>query len=120
MKTIIAGSRDGVTIHDVRAAVEACGWTPTVVISGTARGADQIGETLAAISGWPVQRFPADWDKYGKRAGYLRNEEMARNADALVAIWDGKSNGTKHMINIATRAGLRVYVHTLGVVTVNV
>ncbi len=55
--------------------------------------------------------YPAAWDTYGLKAGYIRNEEMADNADALIAIWDGKSRGTKHMIDIATRKGLRVYIH---------
>ena len=55
-------------------------------------------------------RFPADWDKYGKAAGYKRNGEMARNADALIAFWDGKSRGTKHMIDLAKKYDLQARV----------
>jgi hypothetical protein len=59
----------------------------------------------------PCFRFPADWDRYGKAAGYIRNETMAANAEALIALWDGRSPGTKHMIDIARKKGLKVYVH---------
>ena len=54
--------------------------------------------------------FPADWDKYGKRAGYLRNVQMAEYADALLAFWDGESRGTKNMIDEALSRGLKVGV----------
>ena len=77
-----------------------------VIVSGTASGADQLGERYAASRSYRVDRYPADWDTYGKRAGYLRNETMAQNADALVALWDGKSRGTRHMLNIAKECGL--------------
>jgi alkanesulfonate monooxygenase SsuD/methylene tetrahydromethanopterin reductase-like flavin-dependent oxidoreductase (luciferase family) len=60
--------------------------------------------------GVKVARFPADWDTYGKRAGYLRNEQMAEYADALFAIWDGESKGTKHMIDIMLSKKKPVYV----------
>lgn len=59
----------------------------------------------------PVEKYPANWDKYGKSAGYIRNEEMAKVADSLLAIWDGKSRGTKHMIDIATKKGLTVFIY---------
>ena len=111
MRTIVAGSRSVTEQSVVDATILACCWTPTVIISGTARGVDTLGENWARANSVPVERFPADWDLYGKRAGYLRNEEMARNAEALVAIWDGQSRGTLHMITIARAAGLKVYVH---------
>lgn len=66
-----------------------------IIVSGTAKGADTLGERYAAQRGYSVRSFPADWKKYGKRAGFLRNEEMAKNADALVAFWNGKSRGGK-------------------------
>lgn len=110
MRTIIAGSRSCTDMAILLQAVAHCGWSPTVVISGTAGGADKLGETWAANEELPVERFPADWEAHGKRAGYLRNEEMARNADALIALWDGESQGTRHMIDIARRDGLKVFV----------
>ena len=83
-------------------------------ISGTARGADSLGEQFAISQNYPVKRFPADWDNLGKNAGYARNEQMAKYAaektGVLFAFWDGKSKGTKHMIDLASRYGLKVYV----------
>lgn len=80
------------------------------VISGAARGADRLGEQYAKDKGYKILSKPADWNKYGKRAGYLRNEEMAAGADALIAFWDGCSRGTMHMINIAQQHHLLVKV----------
>ena len=81
-----------------------------VVISGTARGADQMGERYAKERGFQLRRFPADWELYGKSAGHIRNAKMADNADALIAFWDGESKGTKNMIDNARRKGLAVRV----------
>lgn len=80
------------------------------IVSGNARGADKLGERYAKEHNLPVKLFPANWDKYGKRAGYLRNQEMADYANMLIAFWDRKSKGTNHMINIAKKAGLIVKV----------
>ena len=80
------------------------------IVSGNARGADKLGERYAKEHNLPVKLFPANWDKYGKRAGYLRNQEMANYADVLIAFWDEKSKGTKHMIDIAKKQDLTVIV----------
>lgn len=86
------------------------------IVSGTARGADRLGEQYAQIAHYEVSKFPADWDTYGKSAGYRRNAEMAKfasedgNIGVLIAFWDGKSRGTKHMIDLAKRYGLKVHV----------
>lgn len=86
------------------------------IVSGTARGADKLGEQYAKIAGYEVSRFPADWDGLGKRAGYIRNAEMAKfavadgNYGVLIAFWDGKSKGTKHMIDLANKYGLEVHI----------
>ena len=80
------------------------------IVSGTARGADSLGEVYAKEKGYLLTKFPAQWDKFGKSAGYRRNEEMAKNADGLVAFWDGQSRGTKHMIDIAKAQGLAVRI----------
>jgi hypothetical protein len=64
-----------------------------------------------------VERYPADWERYGKSAGYRRNKEMALVAQALVAFWDGESLGTKHMIDIAHKYKLTIKIffpRTLG------
>ena len=81
-----------------------------VIISGTARGADQMGERYARERGFQLRRFPADWEQYGRSAGHIRNAKMADNADALIAFWDGESKGTKNMIDNARRKGLAVRV----------
>lgn len=81
-----------------------------VIISGTARGADQLGEKYAKEKGYKIIRMPADWDKYGKRAGYIRNEEMAKIGDSAVLFWDGISPGTKHMRDLALRYKLIIRI----------
>lgn len=80
------------------------------IVSGTARGADQLGERYAAERGYALKQFPADWNTYGKSAGYRRNAEMAEYADAAVVFWDGRSKGSKHMIDLAREKGLAVRV----------
>jgi hypothetical protein len=113
MRTIVAGGRDFLD------AVVLCrtldGWAGTItstvtIVSGTANGADKCGEQWATSNGLRVRRFPADWNKYGRSAGYIRNSEMADYAEALIAFWDGKSKGTKHMIDLALDKGLLVKV----------
>jgi hypothetical protein len=111
MRVIIAGSRGMVDPVMVNLAIEDSGFTLTEVVSGTARGADKMGEVWAEQMGIPIRRFPADWNLHRKSAGFVRNIEMAIYADALVAIWDGASRGTAHMIKAAETHGLQVYVH---------
>ena len=113
MRVIIAGSRDVSDIRLVEEAIVSSGIFPTIVLCGTARGVDLLGKIWAAHAGIPVKDYPANWDAHGKSAGYKRNTLMAENADALIAVWDGKSKGTKHMIDIANKRGLKVYVHIL-------
>lgn len=111
MKTIIAGSRNiDMPLAALNDAVIMSGFDITEVVSGTARGIDRTGELWAEWKGIPVTRFPANWEKYGKAAGYKRNVQMAEYADALIAVWDGKSSGTKHMITAACEKGLKVHV----------
>ena len=81
-----------------------------VVVSGHARGADTLGEKYAKEEGFDLEIYPAQWDKYGKSAGFRRNEQMGNIADALIAFWDGKSHGTKHMIDIMNEKNLQVKV----------
>lgn len=86
------------------------------IVSGVARGADRLGEQYAKVAGYEVSRFVPDWDGLGKRAGYVRNAEMAKYAVAdgsygvLIAFWDGKSKGTKHMIDLAEKNDLEVHI----------
>lgn len=108
MRTIIAGSREGVTPKDVLEAIERAPFSITSVLCGMARGADSFGMAWAEANGIPVERFPADWERHGKRAGYVRNVEMAEAADALILVWTGSSRGSKHMLEAAKARGLRI------------
>lgn len=110
MRTIIAGSRSCNNYQELLKAIASLPWKPTVVLSGTARGVDQLGEKWAFENGVPLEKYPADWDQYGKSAGYKRNTLMAKNADALLALWDEESKGTKHMIRLAKKFNLKTYV----------
>ena len=83
---------------------------PIQIVNGQARGADALGGRYAEEEDHYMEAFEADWDKFGKSAGYRRNEEMAKYADALIAFWDGKSKGTSHMIELAEKYDLVVRV----------
>jgi hypothetical protein len=85
-----------------------------VVVSGTAKGADRLGERYAKERGYDVAYFPADWNRYGKRAGMLRNCDMATLVKNLrggvICFWDGSSPGTRGMINICEELGVQLRV----------
>lgn len=110
MKTIIAGSRSITDYNVVKKVIKQSKFSITEVVSGTAFGVDRQGERFGHENKIPIKRFPAEWGEYGKSAGYIRNAEMAKYADALIAIWDGESRGTKHMIDLARSKGLKTYV----------
>jgi hypothetical protein len=113
MRTIIAGTR---TIEDYRLVEQAVidsGFNITQVISGGARGVDRLGERWARQNHVPVLVFPADWEKHGNAAGFIRNVEMAEVADALIAVTSG-SPGTLHMIATAEKKGLDVFIKRVG------
>ena len=80
------------------------------VVSGKARGADSLGERYAKENNLPIAEFPPDWDTHGKKAGFLRNADMADYADGCVVFWDGVSKGTQHMINLAKEKGIQLAI----------
>jgi predicted Rossmann fold nucleotide-binding protein DprA/Smf involved in DNA uptake len=86
-------------------------WKCTI-ISGGARGADQLAERFAKEDGHDISIFPAEWDKYGKSAGYKRNKLIVDNADIVAAFWDGESKGTLHTMNLARKQGKPLYIFT--------
>lgn len=110
MRTIVAGSRTICDYEFIKNKLDKCPWKITTVLSGTARGVDKLGEQWARENKIPIHRYPAEWDIYGKGAGFRRNMEMAAEADALVAVWDGESSGTKHIINECIRNRLNVLI----------
>jgi len=114
MKTIIAGSRTITDIQHVYDAVRESGFEITEVVCGEAQGVDSLGRWWATQKGIPVASFPAYWKSEGRGAGYRRNQRMAQYGEALIAIWDGQSVGTPHMIGVAFIAGLKIYVHCVG------
>ena len=115
MKIIIAGSRSIYDYKIVRACINDCiaqnRIEITTIISGNAIGVDKLGEKYAEEYKIDTEKYPANWNLYGKSAGYKRNVTMAERADGLIAIWDGGSVGTKHMIDIARKKGLDVWVY---------
>ena len=110
MRTIIAGSRDIDDKKLLESAIAESKFNITIVVCGEARGIDWLGKEWAINHDIPVHSFPANWSLHGKSAGFIRNTEMAENADALIAVWDGESRGTKMMIDLAKKKGLKVFV----------
>lgn len=113
-RVIIEGCRD---FDDYELLKEKCDYflqdekkEDVVIISGHASGADALGERYAQERGFQLETFPADWKAHGRAAGPIRNARMASAANALIAFWDGKSRGTKNMIEIAKNHNLKVVV----------
>lgn len=102
MKLIIAGSRDfSPTPEEIDAVFDDFLFVKgdvTEVVSGCARGGDWSGERWAERNEVPVQRFPADWNRHGKIAGFVRNEQMAQYADAAFVFWRNQSAGSANMV----------------------
>lgn len=111
MRVIIAGSREITDIRILLAAVQASGFTITEVVEGGARGVDRMAREWARANLIPYRTFDANWDLYGKKAGPIRNREMAAYGEALIAIPSSVSRGTQDMIRQANVKGLQVYVH---------
>ena len=113
MKTIIAGSRDFQNYDYLCSCIKNITEFITEIVSGTAKGADKLGERYAQENDIPLKLFPADWDKYGRRAGHIRNSQMLeyiKPDGMLIAFWDGQSKGTLDMITKTRKAGLKTIV----------
>lgn len=121
MRIIIAGSRDITDLAVIERGMQEVKdkhfggvWSHGLtILSGGARGVDQLGERWANIHNARIELYPAEWDKHGRSAGYIRNIEMAKRAGMLVAFWDQESRGTKHMIGVAVEHNLIVEIITL-------
>ena len=121
---IRAGSREMADYEAAKKAIgeafsEIGGGTPVRIVSGHCRGADILGERYAREHSLELAVFPAEWNRYGRRAGFIRNTRMAEFATeegsegTLIAFWDGQSRGTKMMIGIAEKKGLSIHVFDL-------
>jgi hypothetical protein len=115
MKIIVAGGRDITDKNIVYKAIEIgrkfFEEEITWIVSGCCRGVDRFGEWWAKINNIPIEYFPADWDRLGRAAGPIRNKNMARFSDGLIAVWDGKSRGTGGMIKLAQEANIPVFIY---------
>lgn len=110
MKVIIAGSRDVNDYSLVVKAIESSGYNITEVVCGCAIGIDTLGEQWARANNIPIKEMPADWDRNGRAAGPIRNRQMAEYADAAIVVWDGKSLGSRNMVENMIRRKKPYYV----------
>ena len=108
IKIVIAGGRDFIdykyltqTMDAVIQNLKTKQYQEITIVSGTAKGADTLGEKYALSHDLKLEQYPADWNRLGKRAGFIRNEQMAQQAKLVIVFWDGFSSGTKNMIKIA-------------------
>jgi hypothetical protein len=113
MKTIIAGTRTFTDYNVLVEVIKNCNFKISTVLCGGARGVDLLGERYAIFNSIPIEYYYADWEKFKKSAGYIRNAEMLKHADCLIALWDTKSNGTKNMIDISLKKKIPVIVHNI-------
>ena len=107
-RIVIAGCRDYTNYKEAKEYIDACisqirKENEIIIISGGAKGADALGEQYAKENSFKIERYPADWEKYGLSAGPKRNEQMAKICDFVICFWDGRSRGTKSMINYANK-----------------
>ena len=114
IKVIVCGGRDfsdlGLMTQILNHYIGGYAKTKVELVSGGARGADTLAIDYGAINHIPINVYYADWNRHGKRAGYLRNAKMAQVATHCIAFWDGKSHGTKHMIDLARKNSLLTLV----------
>jgi len=108
-RIVIAGSRSISNYNYIRETLKSL--PPCTIISGGARGVDLLGERAAKELGLPVERFPANWELYGKKAGFIRNDTLLKEGDMLIAFWDGSSPGTADMISKFRRAKKPFHVY---------
>ena len=106
VKVVIAGCRHYNDYEEAKTFIDKCLQNirkdnTIIIVSGGCRGADRLGEIYAEENGFQIIRFLPDWEKYGKSAGPKRNKQMAEESDYVICFWDGKSKGTKTMIDYA-------------------
>ncbi len=109
-RIVVAGCRDYNNYNEAKKYIDFCISNlrkeyDIIFVSGGCSGADMLGEKYAEENGFQIERYPAEWDKYGKYAGPKRNKKMAQMSDYVICFWDGKSRGTKLMIDFAIQFG---------------
>lgn len=119
MRVIVAGSR-GFTDEsyientlDLLDILDSFDKAPTLVCGMCPNSPDMTAHDIWTDLGYPIAEYPADWEQHGRSAGFIRNRQMAHNADILVAFWDGASPGTCDMIHRAIETGLELHVYRI-------
>ena len=107
-RVVVAGCRDYNNYEEASEYIDYCladivNDNEIIILSGRASGADRLGEMYAREKGYKIEYYPADWETYGRSAGPIRNEQMARVCDMVICCWDGKSRGTKSMISYTNK-----------------
>ena len=111
MRVMVVGSRRIANYERVKKALDHSPFEITALLSGSAAGVDKLAEAWALERGIAIETYPLDWKAHRRSAPLIRNCQMARTADACVAIWDGHSKGTWKMVEVA--AHYRVNLHVL-------
>ena len=114
-RIVVAGCRNYDNYEEARLYIDQCisnisEQNEIIILSGGSRGADTIGERYALENGFEIERYPAEWKSYGKKAGPIRNRKMAEACDLVICFWDGQSRGTKSMISCAEKLNKAVCV----------
>ena len=112
---VIAGSRKYENYTEAAEFIDVCideikGKSEITILSGGAKGVDLIGEKYAKEHGYKIEKYLPEWNRYGKGAGPKRNEEMAKDCDLVICFWDGKSKGTKSMIECGRKLNKQVKI----------
>ncbi len=114
MKIIISGSRKYTNYEEAKLYIDLCikelGVENPVILSGGCKGADMIGERYAAEKGFVIKRIDAQWSKFGKAAGPIRNKIMATECDVAICFWDSFSVGTKSMIDCLRKENKKIFI----------
>ena len=118
MKIVIAGSRHFTNYECAEKFIDDCLLQlcineEVIVLSGTCRGADKLGELYASKHSLTIKFYPPEWSKYGKGAGVIRNQEMAEYCDVIICFWDGKSKGTKALIDYGNKLKKPLFVYPI-------
>jgi len=110
MKAAIVGSRTFNDYDALRESIDSLNIHIDEIISGGAKGADSLAERYARENEIAITIFPAEWKKYGRAAGMIRNRDIIKSADVVIAFWDGESKGTKNSIDLAEKHGKILHV----------
>ena len=105
-KVLICGGRDFKDYDRLKKICDNLLTPNDIIICGMAQGADLLGKKYADEHGLSIEKYPADWENLGKKAGFIRNIEMLNNCTHVLAFWDSISKGTKHTIDTAKKRNI--------------